>query len=454
MAEGLRRGGQFSYEHRIILPNGDVRWVTQVNGPAGKGADNAAMRRGTVQDITVRNLAARELRESEERYRSLIEDQSEFVSRYTPDGTLTFVNAAYSAQHGMTPDEMVGMNIFDFLPHDEQARVRRYVAELGADTPFDRIENRVVMPDGTLRWQEWTDRAFVDDTGQVNEIKAFGRDVTERKENEEIMRRGEARLVEAQQIGNVGSWTQNFLGDKQIETHWSGQLCRIYGIEPGDVPQDFSAFLEFIHPDEREDMIQAWQDANDGGESYDIEHRIIRPDGDVRHAHTKARFITEDTKGIRRCVGATSDITARKEMEGALRDREQMLSGIFETASVGLTLTDPDGRFLQTNLAYQTMLGRSAEELLNMTFWDVTHESDQDLQLEKYSELVAGDSDSYQINKRYIHKNGSVIWVNLNVSRLTDDAGNMIGDAKGNRGAASTVPKNGNGRPAYRRRSA
>ncbi|MBT5038932.1 MAG: PAS domain S-box protein [Rhodospirillaceae bacterium] len=290
-------GEHISYDRTITYAQGRVRDIRASLVPDFGPEREVRGYYVLITDITDRNRAERELRESEERYRSLIEDQPEFVSRYKPDGTLTFVNAAYAAQHSMRPDEMAGMNIFDFVPEGEQARVRRYIAKLGADKPFDSIENRAVMPDGTVVWQEWTDRAFVDDLGHVSEIQAFGRDVTQ-----------------------------------------------------------------------------------------------------------------------------------RKEIEEALRDREQMLGGIFDTAAVGIVVVDREGRFLQFNHAYQTMLGRSAEELKSMTFWDVTHPDDHVGEAITFDNFLAGDGYSYQIKKRYIHKDGSIVWVNVNSARKCNAEGETIGD--------------------------
>ena len=295
--ERVLAGELVSYDRTITYAAGRTRDIHASLVPDFSPDGGVRGYYGLVTDITDRNRAERALRESEERYRSLIEDQPEFVSRYKPDGTLTFVNAAYSAQHGMKPDEMAGTNIFDFVPEGDQAQVRRYIAELGANKPFNSIENRVVMPDGTVRWQEWTDRAFVDDSGLVSEIQAFGR-----------------------------------------------------------------------------------------------------------------------------------DITLRKEIEEALRDREQMLSGIFDTASVGIVMVDREGRFKQSNSAYQNMLGRGAEELKRMTFWDVTHPDDHAEENMAFGNLIEGDNESYQIDKRYVHKSGSIVWVRVNSARQRNAEGEIIGD--------------------------
>ena len=136
-ADGVK---DYSYVHRIIRPDGAVRTVREVALVHAREGGATTRRAGTVQDITEQANTEAALRESARRYRSLVEDQPEFVSRCTPDGTLTFANAAYAAQHGMRPDEMTGLNIFDFVPERQRDSVRAYIAGLGPDRPFGKSE--------------------------------------------------------------------------------------------------------------------------------------------------------------------------------------------------------------------------------------------------------------------------------------------------------------------------
>ena len=105
-----------------------------------------------------------------------------------------------------------------------------------------------------------------------------------------------------------------------------------------------------------------------------------------------------------------------------------MLSGIFESASVGITVNDTEGNYIQSNRTYQQMLGWSAEELKSMTFWDVTHPDDHAREVAAHNSFLAGGRESYQLDKIYIHKNGSVVWVSVNSARLKNAEGKIIGD--------------------------
>ena len=129
----------------------------------------------------------RTLRESEVRYRGVIEDQTEFDLRFRPDGTLTFANAAFLKYYG-AGSEMIGTRFFAHIPLVEQVRIRAHLNSLNADHPFGTIEHRTIMTDGDIRWQQWSDRAITDSQGTVIEYQSVGRDITDRVRTEEKLR--------------------------------------------------------------------------------------------------------------------------------------------------------------------------------------------------------------------------------------------------------------------------
>jgi len=148
---------------------------------------------------TLRNLRlVEELRCNEERYRRVVEDQDEFIVRWRPGGVLTFVNPtcrrAFAAADN---EELVGRNFFDLIPDDDRPRVRDKIAGLSLEGPEATDEHRVLFPDGTIGWQEWTDRAIFDDEGFLVEYQSVGRDISQRKELEN-------RIAEIQRMEEIG----------------------------------------------------------------------------------------------------------------------------------------------------------------------------------------------------------------------------------------------------------
>ena len=136
------------------------------------------------------------MRESETRYRAVVEDQTEYIVRWLPDGTRTFTNKAYCKYFGLSSTASIGSSIYPFILEEDRDTVRRKIKTLTPNNPVLVDEHRVTLPDGTIRWNRWTDRAIFDNEGKLIEVQSVGRDVTERKEAEEALHRSKAALEE------------------------------------------------------------------------------------------------------------------------------------------------------------------------------------------------------------------------------------------------------------------
>lgn len=136
-----------------------------------------------------RRQALEALSASEERYRRFIEDQDELICRYDMDFRLTFANRAYGESFKTTPESLLGTSILDRIPDAEREAARAYVQALNAENPSSITEHRSIMPDGSLRWFQWTDRALLDAEGRIIEYQGVGRDITSRKQQDLLQMR-------------------------------------------------------------------------------------------------------------------------------------------------------------------------------------------------------------------------------------------------------------------------
>ncbi len=135
------------------------------------------------------------LRESEERYRNVVEDQTELISRFLPDGTHVFVNEAYCRYFGLDRQDVIGRGFKPRLPQEDEKRLARLLASLTPDHPVGTILHRTLDEDGQSRWQRWSDRAIFDEKGRVTEYQSVGRDVTEQQRTEQALSRAKAQLT-------------------------------------------------------------------------------------------------------------------------------------------------------------------------------------------------------------------------------------------------------------------
>jgi PAS domain S-box-containing protein len=128
-----------------------------------------------------RRFAEESLRESEERYRNVVETQTELICRYLPDSTLTFVNDAYCRYFGRTREELIGRPFIGLIPESDRAAALKYIEAIGQSPHGDTYEHQVVRRDGSRGWQQWTDHAIREAEGSVIELQGIGRDITDLK---------------------------------------------------------------------------------------------------------------------------------------------------------------------------------------------------------------------------------------------------------------------------------
>jgi diguanylate cyclase (GGDEF)-like protein/PAS domain S-box-containing protein len=144
---------------------------------------------------TGRKRAEKALRESEARYRAVVEDQTELICRFQPDGALTFVNEAYCRYFGKRREELIGRSCMSLIPEEDREFAASQFTSLSAENPTITYEHRVLAAGGEIRWQQWTDRAIFDEQGRTIEYQSVGRDITEQKQAEEDIRQRNQELA-------------------------------------------------------------------------------------------------------------------------------------------------------------------------------------------------------------------------------------------------------------------
>ena len=158
-----------------------------------------------LHDITRSVEAEQALRESEARYRAIVEDyQTELICRFKANGTLTFVNEVYCRYFGKTRAELLGMNFLYFVPEHERPKLIQHFITFGPEKHVGTLEHQVNVPEQGLRWMQRTDRAIFDGRGRIFEFQSVGRDITDRKKMELEIKAAQAHLVQAARMATIG----------------------------------------------------------------------------------------------------------------------------------------------------------------------------------------------------------------------------------------------------------
>jgi two-component system sensor histidine kinase UhpB len=148
----------------------------------------------TLQPLLSRAMELRRLRKSEAQYRGIVEDQTELICRCLPDGVILFVNEVFCQFFGKTREELTGQSYESLMPSEDYKRLKEHLGTLNKENPVALIELQMILPGDKVRWMQWTNRAIFDEKGNITEFQSVGRDITDRKQIEEDLRRSHDQL--------------------------------------------------------------------------------------------------------------------------------------------------------------------------------------------------------------------------------------------------------------------
>mgnify|MGYP001814342493 FL=1 len=190
-----RKGKSSSYEITWRRKDGSKLPAIMASTPVFDSEGKFRGSFGIITDITQRKRAEEALRESEERYRGIVETQTELICRFLPDGTLTFVNDTICRFLGERSEELIGKSFYPYIHPDDRQKTRKNLESLSKENRIGTNEERVIMPDGEIHWWQWSNQALFDEQDSKVELQSVGRDITKRKKAEDALRKSEAELA-------------------------------------------------------------------------------------------------------------------------------------------------------------------------------------------------------------------------------------------------------------------
>ncbi len=179
---------------RKQLGKEEMSWVYLSSIPLFDETGEPAWVVSTGLEFTDRKRAEEALRKAEARYHAIIQDQTELICRYLPDGTLTFLNNAFCRYFGKNPDKLIGHSFLLLMLQEDREEVESALASLSPENLIVCHEHRVAAPNGEIRWQSWTNRMILDEHGNPTEIQSVGQDITARKQMEEALQKSHEEL--------------------------------------------------------------------------------------------------------------------------------------------------------------------------------------------------------------------------------------------------------------------
>ncbi|MEJ7787592.1 MAG: PAS domain S-box protein, partial [Solirubrobacteraceae bacterium] len=294
----------------------DVYWSKDGSGRPVESTNTPIVKDGAVtgavlvfKDITERKAAGAALQASEHRIRQILQTAHDAFFAMDCDGLITDWNPQAQASFGWSRDEVLGRDLAETIvpERDRDAHRRglaRFVATGKGTILGQRLQLRALHRDG----HEFAIELTISPLQSANgwSFNAFARDITERKEAEQLLERQRQQLIDAQSVGGFGSWEWDLVTDT---VEWSDELCRIHGMKPGCHPRSLLDVPASTHPDDRDRWRAELDACLTSGEPLACTRRIVRPDGSVRITHTRGEIVYDGHGKPLRMVGTGQDIT-------------------------------------------------------------------------------------------------------------------------------------------------
>lgn len=294
--------------------------------------------------------AKKKLAEREHYLKTIVDSEPECVRLTDADGTILEMNAAGMAMVEVdSPDQVIGRSVYSIII-PEYHEAYKALTERVFRGESGRLEFEILGDKGTRRWLETQAAPLRNAKDETIAELSITRDITMQKQVREALRKSEASLANAQRIAHLGNWEWDVI---ENEVHWSDEVYRIFGLTPQNFEATYEAFLNSVHPDDREFVEKSINAALQEKILHDKEYRIVLPDGTVRVVYTQGEVVLDSTGRVIQVRGTIQDITERKRIEEEIR----ILSRAVEQSPSVVIITDTKGNIEYANPKFTQLTG-------------------------------------------------------------------------------------------------
>lgn len=356
------------------------------------------------------------LKRSEERFRRLFEAGTDSKFLLSRDGRILDLNRIAHKRLGYAKDEMLGRHAAEFVAPEHTEAVAQRIARVSREGQATYGSAQVCKDGSVIQVEISTIRLELD--GQET-YYSIVRDVTERSRIETALHESEKRFRDLVETTTDWIWET----DAALRyVYVSPGVRTMLGYAPeallGKTPFDLMPEEEIHAKDALVREIVAAKAPLD-----QVQSNRLHRDGHAVIVETSGLPLIDGAGRLTGYRGVTRDITRRKQMERELRDSEANLRAILEHAPIGLAIVSMEGRFLEVNRSLCEIVGYDKDELERMTFQQITHPDDLASDLDNVTRLLDGEIPFYKMEKRYVRKDGGIVWIQLTGSLLRDAAG-------------------------------
>ena len=339
-----------------------------------------------------------------------------------PSGNIEYVNPAFERVTGYTAGEVLGKNprILKSGTQGPEVYADLWRTITAGGTWTGRLQNR--RKDGSLYWESLTIAPLCDGEGKILRYIAVKKDMTA---EDELLLANEKRYAMTLEAVDDAVWDWNLTTGAAF---FSPKYYSMLGYDVGEFPASYESWRSLVHPDDLARTEGELLRHIESGKGYGADIRMRSKSGEWIWISARGNIVEHDAQGkALRMMGTHTDISGRKRAEETLLKSYAEIRAMFETASVGMAQCDPQtGQWLRVNRKMCQITGYSPAEMLGMKVPDITHPEDRQKDAEGFRRVVMGEAPDYRMEKRYLRKDGTVIWVNVNMTVMRSADGKPV----------------------------
>jgi formate hydrogenlyase transcriptional activator len=358
-----------------------------------------------------------DLQREGQNFRLIVDSVPGFLVTMTPRGEVEFGNQGILDYTGWNLEQLTDWR--PLLHPDECEMVAtRWFHSVETGDPYD-IEHRILGADGVYRWFVVRGLPARDAEGRIVRWYILITNIDERKKTHEKLQRSEAFLTEGQSISHTGSFGWSVSTE---EIYWSAETYKIFEYDRSEKPT-LGMIMRRTHPDDRDHVQKTLDRATEARADFDLEHRLLMPDGSVKHLHSLARALTISSGNLE-FVGAVTDITAAKQAEEKIREQGLELRQIMDAAPQFLFVLGSDGSRLYANQSVLEFRGQTVEEWQKLDFRERFHPDDVERMAREREQAVSSRS-PFETEARMLRHDGKYRWFLFRYKPLKDQLGRV-----------------------------
>ena len=313
------------------------------------------------------NLKNREqsLKENEKMFRAVVEDQTELICRFLPDGILTFVNEAYCRYYGKSQDVLLGKPYFGNVPEDVAEKDRAHLLDLNRNNPVGQFEHRAIDKNGWQRWQHWTTRAIFDEKNKLVAFQSVGRDITQQKYIQEALVKSEEKYRSLVDNSLVGVYRSDLDGNY---LYVNEAMAKMFEFESAEEMIRESAKIRYEKSGDREAFLQQLRE-NKKITNYELTGRTKKG--------KKISILSSATLAGNEISGMIINITKRKQAEQGLIEAKEEWEKTFDSVPDLIAILDPHHKIVRVNKAMAERLGADPEKCAGLNCYTCVHNAEK-----------------------------------------------------------------------------